>query len=162
MNLPTIDARTLSEDVREGLACIDCGSPDQATMRPVGRVYAPGDASGWQVFTCCVTERETSDSGCINEGECTRHPGIGCLCQTTGKILVDLRTERKSEALTVYVSEYERATVWRVIYGHAPLGAEDAAYLATIEDVTVGAALQWAVNLPSTPHERLHVYVETV
>lgn len=154
--LDTIDTRPLFGDVihndrpltaamREGLDCVDCGAVAPSVMKPVGRVYAPGDRQGWQVFSCC---RDTAVSA--NSGE--RLTAYGKLGAYTGAA-----TDYRSPALVAVRFEHANGALWTITRndGHE-LSVTDGAYLNSIDYLTDECEHSWLIEGTRT---LTHMYV---
>lgn len=137
--LDTIDAGTLTDSVRDGLDCFDCGAIAPPVMKPVGRVYAPGDSQGWQVFSCC---RDTAVSAVDERTErLSAYSKLGNFERTL--------TDYQSPTLTVCIMEHANGALWTITRndGHE-LSAADSAYLESVDYLSWESEHSWTIDEP--------------
>jgi len=62
----------------------------------------------------------------------------------------------RTDGLTVVLTEYERGTIWAMVYGGKPLTEAEANHLDSLADVAFDAVDMWTASGPTT--SRMHFY----
>lgn len=88
-------------------------------------------------------------------GDCAWSPHKGCMCGIYGRF-VGVEIGWQTDGLTVLFTEYDRGTIWVVVYSGEPLKEADQDHLDSLADVETDAVDTWSHRGPTV--SRMHFY----
>lgn len=101
-----------------------------------------------------VPEGGSAATECNGE-ECARSPHKGCMCGSYGRF-ARVEIGWQTEGLTVLLTEYERGTIWAMVYGGVPLTEAEQEFLDSLADEVAEAVDVWTHRGPAM--DRMHFY----